>query len=134
MILRIRELRTGRGLTQEQVAAALGINKSIVSNWESETFLPKTRDLPEIAAVLGVSVGELFATQTTALALTDHEDEKENATHEGRTEEDPVHQGHGSAGGIPGGGDGEAVLRRDEDPARAVLRDLGDHRGRRACG
>lgn len=59
-MLRIKELRTEKNLTQIEFGARCGVSQAIVSQWETENTLPRTRDLPHIAEVLGVEIGELF--------------------------------------------------------------------------
>ena len=61
MIMRIRELRELAGMTQQQVADSMGVLQSAVSNWESEVALPRARQLPLLARVLGCTIDELFA-------------------------------------------------------------------------
>lgn len=60
MIMRIKELRKEANITQVQLAESLGVMQSVISNWENETYLPKVRQLPTLASVLGVSISELF--------------------------------------------------------------------------
>lgn len=60
MIMRIRELRQDRGLDQVNFAAQMGVSQSTVSEWEREMYLPKARQLPLLARVLGCSIDELF--------------------------------------------------------------------------
>lgn len=60
MEMRIRELREQRGLTQQELASSMGVVRNAVTNWETETTLPKTRQLPLLAEVLGVPIGDLF--------------------------------------------------------------------------
>lgn len=59
-VLRIRELREGAGLAQQELAQKMSVLPSCVSNWESEVSLPRTRQLPQLAEVLGCSISELF--------------------------------------------------------------------------
>lgn len=66
MIMRIRELRELAGMTQQQVADSMGVLQSAVSNWESEVALPRARQLPLLARVLGCSIDELFAQESEA--------------------------------------------------------------------
>ena len=63
MVMNIKDLRQARGLAQTELAAQMGVNQSTVSAWERETALPKARDLPRLAQVLGCSIGALFAEQ-----------------------------------------------------------------------
>ena len=59
-IMRIRELRKEAGLTQVSLGIQLGMTQSIVSDWENEVYLPKARDLPLLARVLGCEINDLF--------------------------------------------------------------------------
>lgn len=60
MIMRIKELRLERGLDQTELGANMGVGQSTVSEWERETALPRTRQLPLLAQVLGCSIDALF--------------------------------------------------------------------------
>lgn len=60
MLMRIHELRISLGLTQTEFGARMGVNQNTVSCWESEVALPKTRQLPLLAAVLDCSIDDLF--------------------------------------------------------------------------
>lgn len=60
MVMRIRELREAANLQQKQVAAHMGVFQTAVSNLETEVALPKTRQLPLLAQVLGCSISDLF--------------------------------------------------------------------------
>lgn len=60
MVMRIRELREAANLQQKQVAAHMGVFQAAVSNWETEVALPKARELPRLARVLGCSIDDLF--------------------------------------------------------------------------
>ena len=60
MVLRIKQLRLNSQLNQVQLAAAMGVSQGVISNWESEVILPRTRDLPRLAQVLGCKIGDLF--------------------------------------------------------------------------
>lgn len=58
--MRIRELRELAGLQQKQVAESMGVLTTAVSNWESEVALPRARQLPTLAKVLGCTIDDLF--------------------------------------------------------------------------
>ena len=60
MIMRIRELRENANLTQVQLATQMGVKQNSVATWEKEIALPKARDLPLLAHVLGVRIDELY--------------------------------------------------------------------------
>ncbi len=57
---KIRELRKKKGITQEQLATALGITSQAVSKWEMSTGYPDIAMLPIIAGYFGVSMDTLF--------------------------------------------------------------------------
>ena len=38
----------------------MGVLQTAVSNWETEVALPRARQLPRLARVLGCSIGDLF--------------------------------------------------------------------------
>lgn len=57
----IKLLRNRRGVTQEQMAAHLGITAQAVSKWECEASVPDISMLPELSAYFGVSIDELFS-------------------------------------------------------------------------
>ena len=56
---RIRELRRARGLSQEELAAQLGVSRQAGSKWEGD------KSLPELDKVLALSL--LFETSTDYL-------------------------------------------------------------------
>ncbi len=58
--IKIKQLRSKAGLTQEQLAAKLGISAQSVSKWETAVTMPDITLLPTIAGELGVSIDELF--------------------------------------------------------------------------
>lgn len=55
----LRRLRRQKGMTQEQLAGAVGVSAQAVSKWEQNGY-PDTPLLPAIADSLGVSIDELF--------------------------------------------------------------------------
>lgn len=58
--LRIRQLWTKAGLTQVELAKAIGTSQAAVANYETGTKAPELAKLPSIAKALGVSVADLF--------------------------------------------------------------------------
>ncbi len=58
----IRANRQRLGLTQEKLAEKLNVTAQAVSKWESGTGMPDIALLPEISAVFGVTIDELFET------------------------------------------------------------------------
>ena len=57
---RIAEKRRAKGLTQEELAAMLGVSAQAVSKWENDISCPDIMTLPPLADRLGVSVDELL--------------------------------------------------------------------------
>ncbi|MBQ7851029.1 MAG: helix-turn-helix domain-containing protein [Clostridia bacterium] len=56
----ISRLRKERGMTQLQLADALGISYQAVSNWERGQSMPDISKLPELAALFGATIDELL--------------------------------------------------------------------------
>lgn len=59
----IREKRTAQGLTQEQVATALGVSAPAVSKWERGESFPEITLLPALARLLGTDLNGLLSFQ-----------------------------------------------------------------------
>lgn len=57
---RIKELRLARRLTQDELAARIGVSRQTVSNWEVSRTNVSTTDVPAIAAALGVTAAQLY--------------------------------------------------------------------------
>lgn len=64
----LRRLRLAKGLTQEQLAAALGVSIQSVSRWECGNTLPDVMLLPDIARLYGVTVDDLYREEAAAYA------------------------------------------------------------------
>ena len=58
--LKIKQLRLNAGLTQEQLAARLGISAQSISKWETAVTMPDISLLPLLSGELGVTIDELF--------------------------------------------------------------------------
>lgn len=57
---RLAQLRKSAGYTQVELASELGISQRMVAYYESPQATPPANLLPQIAAVLGVTIDELF--------------------------------------------------------------------------
>lgn len=57
---KIRQMRIGAGMTQEQLAMKFGVSAQSVSKWENEISMPDITLLPSIAEAFGISIDELF--------------------------------------------------------------------------
>lgn len=60
MIMRIRVLRQAAGMSQNELAQYMGLARTCVTQWENEVALPRARELPQLAEVLGCTIDELF--------------------------------------------------------------------------
>lgn len=56
----IKSLRLQRSITQEQLAQKLGVTSQAVCKWEKDNSMPDITLLPEISALFGVTIDELF--------------------------------------------------------------------------
>ena len=61
MVMRIKFLREQAQMSQQQLAEVMGTTQTGVSNWENEVSLPRTREIPRLAAALGCQIGDLFS-------------------------------------------------------------------------
>jgi transcriptional regulator with XRE-family HTH domain len=59
--IRVRALRTDRGLSQEKLAEGAGIHRTYLGGIELGLRNPSLRNIARIAHALGVSVAELFS-------------------------------------------------------------------------
>ena len=59
--VRIRDARRARGMTQADLAAAIGVSRSAVAQWETDRSGQVTVNLARIASVLGVPVAHIIA-------------------------------------------------------------------------
>ncbi len=58
---KIKALRTQQGMTQEQLAEALGVSPQAVSKWENDVTAPDIAMLPAISVTFGVTIDDLFS-------------------------------------------------------------------------
>ena len=58
---KIRQLRLARSMTQEQLAQRLNLSAQAVSKWENGVTLPDIQLLPELSAIFGVTIDEMFS-------------------------------------------------------------------------
>lgn len=56
----IKQLRSERGLTQQDVADAVGVSKVAVGQWESGKSIPRRENLEALSKCYGISVAELY--------------------------------------------------------------------------
>ena len=58
----LKKLRTEKGLTQNQLAGMMFVNKTTISKWESGSRLPDASMITRLARALDVDVSTLFST------------------------------------------------------------------------
>ena len=61
---KIKELRRAKGLSQQNLADKLSVTSQAVSKWETDSSLPEMTMLPDIAALFGVQIDDLFEYST----------------------------------------------------------------------
>ena len=57
---RLRDLREAKGITQAQLAEAIGVSRKTVNTVENGVFVPSTIIALKLAAVLGETVERVF--------------------------------------------------------------------------
>ena len=68
---KLLELRKSRGLTQEELAAALYVSRTAISKWESGRGYPGIDSLKEIARFFSVTIDELICPREMITAAED---------------------------------------------------------------
>lgn len=61
---RLFELRRRAGLSQEELAAKIGVSRQAVGKWENGTSVPELEKLLTLSELYGVTVGELIGAET----------------------------------------------------------------------
>ncbi len=85
----ISEKRKAKGMTQEELAANLGVSPQAVSKWENNLSCPDISLLPAIAKIFGMSVDELLG----AVPAIENVTEEKTYTEPETTYEEPVFTG-----------------------------------------
>lgn len=57
---KIKELREGKGLTQQKLADTIGVSRTAIYQWETGTYQPEGDNLINLAGALGVSAAYLL--------------------------------------------------------------------------
>lgn len=66
--MEIKRLRLERGLSQDELARRMGVQRPSVVQWEQNKNFPSTARLPELADILGCTIDALFGRDTSACA------------------------------------------------------------------
>ncbi len=88
----ISERRKAKGMTQEELAANLGVSPQAVSKWENNLSCPDISLLPEISKLFGISVDELLGVVPAEVKAEQTNAEPVNRDPEA-TYEEPVFSG-----------------------------------------
>lgn len=64
---KFEEYRRKKDLTQMELAVILGVDQTAISRWEKGKGFPSAGKLPEVAAVLGCTIDELFEREDEAV-------------------------------------------------------------------
>lgn len=64
----VKKLRKSKSITQAQLSALTGINRSMIGRLESQTFKPSTDQLETLAEVLGFEVVDLYVDDSAPIA------------------------------------------------------------------
>ena len=69
---KIKQARLQAGLTQEQAAAALGVSRQTISNWETEKTYPDIVSVVKMSDLYAVSLDQLLKGEATADGYLDY--------------------------------------------------------------
>lgn len=58
---KFKAARKAAGLSQQQVADELGLDRSAIAHYEMGDALPNVRNLPKISEILKIPLGELLS-------------------------------------------------------------------------
>lgn len=61
---RVKELRTGRGWTQQQLAEAVGVSRQSINSIECNRYIPSLPLALTFARVFGLPTDEIFTLET----------------------------------------------------------------------
>ncbi len=61
VIERIEELRRGKGITQKDLAKAIGISKSAVYKWGKSSSFPSLENIESICRIFNITVEQFFS-------------------------------------------------------------------------
>ena len=69
--MRLRELRSKSGLTQNEIANKLGVTGQTILNWENGIYEPKINQLIQLADLFSVSIDYLVERKTSVREVDD---------------------------------------------------------------
>ena len=74
---KIVRLRKIKGITQDELASAVGVSRQAVYKWECGQSYPEVQKLLEIKALFGISIDDLLD-ESYEVAMPEKEEKKEN--------------------------------------------------------
>ena len=86
----IRELRTEKGLTQQELASLLKVSATAVSKWENGRGLPDISMLEPLTRVFNVTFAEIILGERAAQAVTETETTMDKTEETGGAANPPV--------------------------------------------
>ncbi len=107
---RILTLRKSKGMSQEQLAEAVGVSRQAVSKWESEQASPDPEKIITLSEVFGV---------TTDYLLKGVEPEKEEAKTEEKAEEKKTEDTHMTVGDVL---DQKILTEQNKEKSKKLLK------------
>lgn len=66
--MRLKQVRKATGMTQADLALAVGVQQNTISQWENGERLVRSDKLPKLAQVLGCTIDALFEGAQTSSA------------------------------------------------------------------
>lgn len=69
--MRLRELRLQNGMTQNEIAAKIGVSGQSILNWENGIYEPKINQLIQLADLFGVSIDYLVERKNNVNKIDD---------------------------------------------------------------
>lgn len=69
---RLAQLRKTKGITQQELADAIGVSRRVIAYYEGETTYPPTHLLIPIAKTLRISIDELLGLKKYEISDTNH--------------------------------------------------------------
>ena len=71
-MLNIRKIRERKKISQESIAAQIGVTQGAVSQWESGNTMPTAQNIIDLARILGCTTDDIL--------ITDKEDKHNSKT------------------------------------------------------
>lgn len=62
--MRLKEIRTAKGISQVQLAYELGTTQGTISAWENQIWTPTFSNLKKLSNVLGCTIDDLIDPET----------------------------------------------------------------------